>query len=364
MPTQPDRVRFDPAIEPSMLLQGGIRIDLGGEPAATTPPEARGFARDEVRLLVASDTGIEHVRFRALPQLLRAGDLLVVNTSATLAAALDGERIPGGAATVHFSTALDDGAWLVEVRPRIDATGPVADAALGERIVLPDGAVLTLRAPYAADGPGLPRLWEATLAGADAHDLMRHHGRPIAYAYIDGAWPIAAYQTVFAMHPGSAEMPSAGRPFSHRLVSRLIASGIDLAPIVLHSGVSSFEAGEPPLAERYAVPAYAAARINATRAAGGRIIAVGTTVARAIESSVNRGRVTASAGWTDLVLGPDREAQVLDGIITGWHTAGASHLRLLEAVAGPQRVAHAYDAAHAGSYLWHEFGDSCLLLRS
>ncbi|MGH7443878.1 MAG: S-adenosylmethionine:tRNA ribosyltransferase-isomerase, partial [Longimicrobiales bacterium] len=177
---------------PSTVLPGGLRFDVGLEPPATKPPEARGLACHDVRLLVASDDGIEHMRFRALPRVLHAGDLLVINTSATLPAAMFGERIGTGAASVHFSTELDDGAWLVEVRPPVNATGPVDDAIAGERIRFGDGAVLTLRAPYPS-GVASPRLWYATLAGARVRDMLRRFGRPIAYAYIEGVWPLSAY---------------------------------------------------------------------------------------------------------------------------------------------------------------------------
>jgi S-adenosylmethionine:tRNA ribosyltransferase-isomerase len=341
-----------------------LHFELGDERAASTPPEARGLARDEVRLLVAEGASIEHARFRALHRLLRAGDLLVVNTTATLPAAVDAQRTGGRVATVHFSTALDDGTWIVEVRPAAHATGPVDDAAPGERLLLPGDVALTLLWPYPDAAAARPRLWRARLSRGEVADVLRRHGRPITYAYVTGEWPLEYYQTVFARHPGSAEMPSAARPFSDRLATALISAGVAFAPVLLHTGVSSLETGEAPLAEPFHVPASSAARVNATRTAGGRIIAVGTTSARALESATDaRGMVVPRRGWTDLVLGPDRAARVLDGLITGWHAPGASHLHLLEAVVGPELVQHAYQEALFAGYLWHEFGDSCLLLR-
>jgi S-adenosylmethionine:tRNA ribosyltransferase-isomerase len=158
-------------------------------------------------------------------------------------------------------------------------------------------------------------------------------------------------------------MPSAGRPFTDRLVTRLVSAGIRIAPVTLHCGVSSLESHEPPPAERYAVPAATAELVNATRATGRRVVAVGTTVTRALESAAEPdGRVTARAGWTDLVLGPDRPARTVHGLVTGLHAPGASHLLLLEAVAGAAVVRRAYDAALERRYLWHEFGDMSLLL--
>jgi S-adenosylmethionine:tRNA ribosyltransferase-isomerase len=330
-----------------------MRFDLPDELAATRPPEQR----DQVRLLVARADGMAHARFADLGAFLAPGDLVVVNTSATLAAAVDGTRPGGGAVTVHFSTALDGGTWLVEVRPVQNATGPVTDASVGEGIVLPAGVTVTLREPR-------DRLWRADVAvEGSVLDYLARHGRPVTYSYVKGRWPLDAYQTVFAREPGSAEMPSAGRPFTADLVTRLVSAGVAVAPITLHTGVSSLEEGEPPLPERYRVPRATARLVNLTRASGGRIVAVGTTVTRALESVAQvDGWVGPRAGWTDLVLGPNRPARVIDGLITGWHAPGASHLRLLEAVAGTDLVAAAYQEALRHRYLWHEFGDSCLLL--
>ena len=329
---------------------------------ATEPPEVRGRGRDDVRLLVASPRGVTHARFADLPDLLRPGDLLVVNTSATLAAAVDGTRAGGRAVTVHVATALDDGAWVVELRPPGRATGPVTDAEPGERVDLPAGAWLTLERPY--PDPTSHRLWRSRIAvegGVPAY--LARHGRPITYAYVTGSWPLAAYQTVFARDPGSAEMPSAGRPFTYELVTRLVTSGVQVAPVTLHTGVSSPEAGEPPLPERFRVPAATAALVTHTRRTGGRVVAVGTTVTRALETvAAPDGTVRAGEGWTDLVLGRDRPARAVDAVVSGWHAPGASHLALLEAVAGAGVVSAAYREAVEHRYLWHEFGDLCLLV--
>jgi S-adenosylmethionine:tRNA ribosyltransferase-isomerase len=324
---------------------------------ASAPPAVR----DGVRLLVARPQVIEHARFSRIADFLSPGDLVVVNTSATLPAAVDGTRADGRAVTVHFSTELEDGTWVVEARPGTDATGPVGDAEPGEVITLPDGVRLTLLAPRPADQH---RLWRATV-GAEGGVLayLARHGRPIRYAYAPVPIPLAEYQTVFAREPGSAEMPSAGRPFTERLVTELVSRGIVLAPITLHTGVSSQQAGEPPQPERFRVPAPTVRLVNATRAAGNRVVAVGTTVTRALESAADdTGIVRARSGWTDLVLGPHRPALVVTGLVTGWHAPGASHLNLLEAVAGAELVRRAYSEAVRTGYRWHEFGDSCLFL--
>ena len=301
---------------------------------------------------------MRHARFAGLGQFLRAGDVLVVNNSATLAAAIDGRRADGSLIAVHFSNRLDDGSWLVELRPPGRAAGPVTDGMAGERIGLAACAGLVLSEPASC------RLWRAQVAvEGDVRSYLAAHGRPVRYAYLSGCWPLAAYQTVFAREPGSAEMPSAGRPFSTDLVTALVAAGVLITPITLHAGVSSLEAGEPPLREWFRVPGPTADLVAHSRAAGRRIIAVGTTVTRALESSAAPdGTVTAAEGWTDLVLGPGRPASTVDGIITGWHAPGASHLDLLAAVAGPALVSEAYAEAIRHRYQWHEFGDSCLLL--
>jgi S-adenosylmethionine:tRNA ribosyltransferase-isomerase len=324
---------------------------------ASAPPARR----DGVRLLVARPGGLEHARFPALGTFLAPGDLLVVNTSGTLAAAVDGTRHDGRAVTVHFATALDDGSWVVEVRPAGGAAGPVPDARAGDVITLPDGVRVTLAAPHPG---GQARLWQAAAGvegGVPAY--LERHGRPIRYAYVPAPVPLADYQTVFAREPGSAEMPSAGRPFTAELVTDLVTRGIGIAPIILHTGVSSQDAGEPPQPERYAVPPATARAVNLARDAGGRVVAVGTTVTRALESAADSaGVVRGRRGWTDLVLGRGRTARVVSGLITGWHAPGASHLDLLAAVAGPDLVDRAYAEAVRTRYLWHEFGDSCLLL--
>jgi S-adenosylmethionine:tRNA ribosyltransferase-isomerase len=339
------------------VTAAAMRFELPHSLEANRPPEDRG----SVRLLVARPDGVEHARFADLPSFLRAGDLIVVNTSATLPAAVDGTRASGERVAVHFAAALDDGDWVVEVRPAGSATGPVTDLSAGEHVELPDGVGLVISAPHPRDQR---RLWRAGLAveGGVVAYLLRH-GRPIRYAYVQHDYPLVDYQTVFAREPGSAEMPSAGRPFTTELITELIARGIVIAPIVLHTGVSSPEAGEPPQPERFRVPEPTARLVNLTRAWGGRVIAVGTTVTRALEAAADQdGVVEERAGWTDLVLGPSRPARVVGGLLTGWHAPGASHLDLLQAVAGAPLVDLAYRAALRRGYLWHEFGDSCLLL--
>jgi S-adenosylmethionine:tRNA ribosyltransferase-isomerase len=332
-------------------------FDLPPSHEATAPPEARGLARDEVRMLVARADGLLHRQVVDLPAILRPGDLLVLNTSATLPAAvpLEDGRL------AHVSTQLDDGDWVVEVRAG-DGRGPAAPE-VGEPLRLRGGLHLDVLGPHPA---GQSRLWRTRPAGrADRAAYLLEHGRPISYSYVEGSWPLSSRQNVYATEPGSAEMPSAGRPLSERLLVALVARGVVLAPLVLHTGVSSQEGHEPPQPEQFVVPEATARLVGSTRRAGRRVVAVGTTVVRALETVADRaGRVHPAAGWTSLVLGPQRPARVVDGVLTGLHEAEASHLDLLRAVAGDELVGRAYTEVTGGPrrYLWHEFGDSMLLL--
>lgn len=336
---------------------------LPPERVATAPPERRGLARDEVRLLVARPGAVEHRVFRDLPALLEPGDLLVVNISATVAAALDGTHPDGCPAPVHVSTVLDDGTWVVEVR-RADARGPDRTTRAGQVLALPRGVRLVLGNAYPHDDAPNPRLRRAYASPTVAvPEYLAAHGRPVEYAYLADSYPLADHQTVYAGPPGSAEMASAGRPFTADLLVRLMVRGVTVAPVVLHCGVSSAEAHEPPAPERFVVPADTARLVSSAIGAGRRVVAVGTTVVRALESAAGAGgTVQAASGWTDLVLSPRRPARVVSGLVTGLHAPEASHLLLLEAVAGAAMVGAAYGAAVERRYLWHEFGDSMLLL--
>ncbi|MEU3684708.1 S-adenosylmethionine:tRNA ribosyltransferase-isomerase [Streptomyces sp. NPDC048405] len=352
-----------------------LAVRVPEELSARVPVEQRGpgLDRDGVRLLVSHGTEVSHHAFGELPGLLRAGDLLVVNTSPTLAAAVDG-RVGHARVVVHFSTRGDDGRWAVELREP-DGRGTTRARALGvvgrgcgglagTKVRLPGGARVVLEEPLSARGE---RLWWARVSGVAVPELLREHGRPIRYSYTDRDQPLSVYQTVFALPAadgtGSAEMPSAARPFTARLVAELVSRGVQFAPVTLHTGVASAESHEPPYPERFAVPEASARLINAVRAGDGRVVAVGTTAVRAVESAAGAdGVVRARAGWTDLVVTPERGVRVVEGLLTGLHEPEASHLLMLEAVAGRAAIDRGYEAAVRGRYLWHEFGDVHLLL--
>jgi S-adenosylmethionine:tRNA ribosyltransferase-isomerase len=332
-------------------MSAALAFELPRRLEATEPPPVR----DEVRLLAATQGGLTHHRFTDLPDLLEPGDLLVVNTSATLPAALPA----GGDLRLHLSTPLpgafaEDGheRWVVELR---EGSAPFRGGRAGERLSLPGGGGAELLAPYL----GGHRLWAARLTLPEPLlAYLDRYGEPIRYRHLRQPYPLSELQTVFALEPGSAEMPSAGRPFSRRVLDALADRGIAVATVVLHCGVSSLERGEAPYPERFKVPAATADAVNAAE----RVIAVGTTVVRALESAVEGDAVIPFEGWTRHVVTPETGVQVVDGIVTGWHDPDASHLLMLEAIAGRELVERSYDEALAHGYLWHEFGDSHLLL--
>ncbi|HWG65172.1 MAG TPA: S-adenosylmethionine:tRNA ribosyltransferase-isomerase [Streptosporangiaceae bacterium] len=336
----------------STVLAG---FDLPAQREASAPPEARGTPRDEVALMVSrrATSEISHHRFSALPGMLLPGDLLVVNTSATIPAAVRcGRRL-----WVHFSTPLPDGAWLAELRSAAGrATVPYRGGSAGQVLTLPGSARLTLCERVTG------RLWRARLSTA-VLPYLRREGAPIRYSYVDRAWPLEAYQTVFAVIPGSAEMPSASRPFTAGMVARLVARGITIAPVTLHTGVSSLEGDEEPYPEPFEVPPATARLVGLTHRSGGRVIAAGTTVVRALESAASsNGQMRALAGWTSHVVTPATGLRAVHGLLTGLHEPRSSHLRMLAAFAGPDLLRSCYEAALERDYLWHEFGDVHLLL--
>jgi S-adenosylmethionine:tRNA ribosyltransferase-isomerase len=311
--------------------------------------------------MVSTPRGHRHARFLYLDRFLEPGTLLVVNRSATLPASLPARGGPGEF-RLNLSTRYGAGLWLAEPRWSAARPGPLP-LREGERI---EAAGLPAR--LVARFPGLPRLWYVRFDG-DVDAAMAAAGSPIRYGYLEPPFPpLDAYQTVFSAVPGSAEMPSAGRPFTPRVLAALTARGVRIAPIVLHAGVSSLEVeaeeveSQPMYPEPFRVPVETAAAVEAARAEGRPVIAVGTTVVRALESAWDGGHVRAAAGFTRLLVHPGRPVRAVDGLITGLHDSAASHLAMLFALADPERVRDAYAEAVREGYLWHEFGDSHLIL--
>ncbi len=352
-----------------------VVLDFSVPPSleAARPPEACGIGRDEVKLMVQhrSSGEITHTRFNHLPEFLIPGDVLVLNTSGTLPAALAAYRQDGLPLELHLSSRLPNGRWSVELRRLEDGKNyPFTSARPSEVLSLPGGAEAALLYPLGRAGMEAPdgslpvRLWEAELdLPQPLEAYLGRHGSPIRYPYIQGTWPLRYYQTVYATETGSAEMPSAGRAFSPELITRLAAGGIIFAPLLLHTGVASLEEHEPPYEEYYRVPEMTARLVNDALRDGRRVIAVGTTSVRALETAANgRGVVRASEGWTDLVITPKRGLKVVNALLTGLHEPRSSHLSLLAALCSETQLRQSYAAALEKGYLWHEFGDLHLIL--
>jgi S-adenosylmethionine:tRNA ribosyltransferase-isomerase len=348
-----------------------LDFTLAPELEAHEPPEARGLRRDDVRLMVSfrATDEVVHSRFRDLPTFLEEGDLLVVNTSGTLNAALPADRADGQVLELHLSTRLPGNIWTVELRRKVGhATEPFSDLNPPESLALPAGAKATLHAPYDC-GCGRPargehhRLWIATLQlPTSLPDYLQRYGFPIRYGYVDRDWPPEYYQTVYATEPGSAEMPSAGRAFTPEVLEAVLARGARLAPLLLHTGVASLESHEAPYEEFYRVSLDSARHINQARKEGRRIIAVGTTVVRALETVTDEeGTTHPGEGWTCEVITPARGLRSVNALLTGFHEPRSTHLAMLQALAGLSHLRTTYSAALRGRYLWHEFGDLHLL---
>ena len=359
-----------PRIQPVEVFHSGFTLPT--ELEAWAPAEARGMRRDDVKLMIScrSTDHVAHARFRDLGEYLAAGDVLVINTSGTMSAAIEATEPGGTTLELHLSTHLPGDLWTVELREPVGSTTRAyRDGVAGEVLRLTGGGEALVHAPYSCgcDGRSVPdskRLWLATLRlDAPVVEYFGAHGFPIRYQYVRELWPQAYYQTAYATEVGSAEMPSAGRAFTPELIARLVARGVQFAPVLLHTGVASLEDHEPPYEEFYRVPPTSARIINAARMSGNRIVAVGTTAIRALETVTTADGVThPGEGWTCHVVGPRTPIRSADALITGFHEPRSSHIMLLEGLATRSHLATTYAAAIESGYLWHEFGDLHLLL--
>jgi S-adenosylmethionine:tRNA ribosyltransferase-isomerase len=349
-----------------------IEFKLPPELEASEPPEARGLQRDQVRLMVSNyrTDQVRHTRFDQLPEYLSEGDVIVVNTSRTRNSALLASRADGTVIELHVSTHLDENQWTVELRSINEAgkTKHLEDAHEGEILSVHGGALAVLQAPYVSDcnENSIPSetLWLVNIDfPQEVDDYLAHYGFPIRYNYVKERWSLDYYQTVYATEIGSAEMPSAGRPFTPELLKQLSEKGVKIAPLILHTGVSNLETHEPPYKEFYRVSPETADIVNTARVSGHRIVAVGTTAIRALETVTNGdGKTHAGEGWTCLVITPPRGLRSVSALLTGMHEPEASHLAILESLAGLSHIKVAYDEALRNGYLWHEFGDLHLIL--
>jgi len=341
-----------------------IAVETGFPPLpealrASRPAERRGIRRDQVRLLVIDRhaEAVHHSRFDRLGDFLEAGDLLVVNSSRVLPAAVRALRASGEAVQLR-PCVRRAGSWdALAVQP----CPPFQNVPLVEGETLRIGEVSVT---VIGRRPDIPLLWHLHLEHGDSLDAVLRHGEPIRYSYVPERLPLDAYQTVYASRPGSAEAPSAGRPLTWELLAGLRREGVGLAQVVLHTGLSSFQdddfdAEHHMFEEWFEVSAETAGAVNSAR----RVVAVGTTVVRALETAATwEGRVLPARSWTRLVIGPDRPPLAVDALVTGLHEPQASHFDLLRGFVCEPLLRRAYAEAVENRYLWHEFGDSALIL--
>ena len=353
-----------------VAIAPGLRFELPDELLAREPPEKRGLSRDGVRLLAADrGTGtVVHSRFDRIGDFLRPGDCLVFNASRTLPATLRATQVGGAELLIRLARRNEDDTW--SVLPLSLEEEPWLADLRGARLKFGTGAAESLVAEVLDRDPLVDRLWRVRFSrgGSDLMGCLSRLGQPVRYWYSAAPWDLDYYQTVYASEPGSMEMPSAGRAFSWQVLLGLRRRGITTAFLILHAGLSSyldeaFDAGHPASVEPFRLEAEAAAAINAAKARGGRIIAVGTTVVRTLETiAAGDGRVRAQTGRTCLRITPGHSLRAVDGLLTGFHEPHASHLDLLSAFMPPDRLGKVYAEALDGKYLWHEFGDANLIL--
>jgi S-adenosylmethionine:tRNA ribosyltransferase-isomerase len=352
----------------------GNMFVLPEELCATQPPEAQGKLRDDVRLLVLPRNGQPwaHAHFNDLAQYLRRSDLLVFNRSRTLPVVLTGSDTATGATIqIRLAERLPDDTWFALLICGDDSDKPATELFACD---LRGGMTLRFAAETEARvlerDQRIPRLWRLRFNKPHAAllDVLYKFGHPVWYEYLSNRWDIGFYQNIYASEPGSAEMPSAGRAFTWRMMFDLKRRGIKSTSIVLHTGLSSYlddelDASHPASEEPFEIDDTAADAINKTRMSGGRVIAVGTTVVRALESACDRsGFVKAKRGYTRLRIDPMHQLRAVDGLITGLHEPEASHLDMLAAFVDKEQLFCAYDDAISKRYLWHEFGDLNLIL--
>ena len=324
---------------------------------------------DRERLMVVepSSGAIEHARVGDLPRWLSAGDVCVVNDAATWPASLHGTVATGDAIEIRLLARDDDrtfravlfgaGDWRTRTEdrpapPRIDRATAARFRGVTATLAPSDAHARLIRVRF-DDAPDLTaRLFRA--------------GKPVQYAHVRDALSLFHVQTAWASRPWSFEMPSAGRPLTWSTLSAIRARGVTLARVTHAAGLSSTgdEALDAllPLDERYAIPEETIDAIARAREGGGRVLAIGTTVVRALEGAfADRGALRAGEGVTSLRIGPGFRPRVVDGLLTGMHEPGTSHARLMAAFAPAALLDRAFGEARERGYVGHELGDSTLV---
>jgi S-adenosylmethionine:tRNA ribosyltransferase-isomerase len=341
-------------------MESAMKFELPQELNAKEPPERRGIRRDYVKMMVLNKTtgSSEHTQFYRLDQYLKKGDLLVLNASRTVPAVLKSMRESDGAEVeVRLAHRKNESVWEAL---------PVSGKLTKSDVIRFSSALTATVIAQSSDSPFV--LLSFNLCCSSLYNQIYSLGEPVRYEYIQEPWNLDYYQTVFATIPGSVEMPSAGRAFSWELLFRLQKKGVRIAYITLHTGLSyllddKWHKGPDKNFENYEVPKETAELIRVTKKAGGRVIAVGTTVVRALETvALEKREIEAHSGWTNLYITEDTKLEICDGLITGMHEPEASHLQLLSAFVDKGKLYEAYQDAIKQRYLWHEFGDMNLII--
>ncbi|MFD1359667.1 S-adenosylmethionine:tRNA ribosyltransferase-isomerase [Fictibacillus halophilus] len=341
-------------------MEFAMKFELPQELNAKEPPERRGIRRDYVKMMVLDKTTghTEHTKFFQLDRYLKKGDLIVLNASRTVPAVLKSIReIDGTEVEVRLAHRKNESIW--------EALPVSGNLKKGEIIRFSPSLTATV-VEQSSDSPFVSLAFN--LCCSSLYNQIYSLGEPVRYEYIQEPWNLDYYQTVFATIPGSVEMPSAGRAFSWELLFRLQKKGVQIAYITLHTGLSyllddKWHKGPDKNFENYEVPEETVNMIRETKAAGGRVVAVGTTVVRALETvALEKNELQAQTGWTNLYITENTKLEICDGLITGMHEPEASHLQLLSAFVDKDKLYDAYKDAIEQRYLWHEFGDMNLIL--
>ncbi|TCP70686.1 S-adenosylmethionine:tRNA ribosyltransferase-isomerase [Baia soyae] len=330
---------------------------------ASLPPERRGIRRDHVKCMVLNrQTGeTTHTQFQHIDSYLEKDDLLVLNASRTIPAVFQVDWKRNGTllqtqVEIRLARRIDSTNWealIVAAGVNLGDEFIFSSYLQAQVISLSEASIVTLQ--FSQSGNHLLESFYAL-------------GEPIRYEYIDHPWDLDYYQTVYGTVPGSVEMPSAGRAFSWELLLKLQKKGVRIAYIQLHTGLSYLLDDQAYLdpkkhAEEYLVPVSTVQEIKKAKKHGKRVIAVGTTIVRALETSIDGdGELIPQTGWTSLHITANTKLLVVDGLITGFHEPEASHLDLLSSLINPEHLLHAYQEAIEHQYYWHEFGDMNLIL--
>ncbi|WP_064092026.1 S-adenosylmethionine:tRNA ribosyltransferase-isomerase [Rossellomorea aquimaris] len=334
-----------------------MKFDVPSSLNASAPVETQGKSRDDVKLMVLKrSTGeSEHTEFKQLSDFLNKGDVLVLNNSRTIPASLTGTQ-GNRKVTIRLSRKVTENSWdalligdIYKALEPIEFSGGVKAKIIGKGSEQP-----------------LVRL-EFNVNGTGFYDFLYREGEPIRYEYIKTPWPLNCYQTVYGSVPGSVEMASAGRAFTWKLMHTLKEKGIKMVFLQLHTGLSYYGDDRWPTPknhpEEYHVPKEAVQEIIQAKKNGKRVIAIGTTVVRALETvSAQYGELRPTRGVTNLYISKETPLKIVDGLVTGLHEPEASHLDLLSAFIAEEKLFHAYQGALLKNYKWHEFGDMNLIV--